>query len=302
MKKYIILLMFLLVSLGFSEQIAGTSVSLIAPEGYVISDRFPGFMKESTGSSIMVSEIDGPYVEVTAGFSDKRQMQARGMTLLEHLSVKVDGQQAMLLNVEQPAYGMLFRKWMLVVDRPNGTALIVATFPKSETRQGEDLKVAILASTFGIPSDPLDALAFVATPVAPFKVAKIMGQNMILSLNGQFPSDNEKSPIMILGLSTSTTPLASDQKAFADHRITQTATVKNVEITERSTPITIGELSGYMTMATAEGNDEAVPVTIYQVVLFDPSGYCMIQGITPSAKKVTYLPAFRKIAESFKLK
>ncbi len=78
--------------------VPGTSVSLPPPAGFIPADRFPGFMKESTGSSIMVSEIPGPYAEVTAGFSDKRQMQARGMTLLDHSSVTVDRQRAMLLN------------------------------------------------------------------------------------------------------------------------------------------------------------------------------------------------------------
>ena len=90
------------------SSIPGTSVSLSPPEGFMPADRFPGFMKESTGSSIMVSEIPAPYAEVTAGFSDKKQMQTRGMTLLSHSSVKVNGQRAMLIHVEQPAYGTLF--------------------------------------------------------------------------------------------------------------------------------------------------------------------------------------------------
>ncbi len=55
-----------------SVAVPGTSVRLPPPEGFMPADRFPGFMKESTGSSIMVSEIPGPYGEVTAGFSNKK--------------------------------------------------------------------------------------------------------------------------------------------------------------------------------------------------------------------------------------
>jgi hypothetical protein len=281
--------------------VPGTSVSLSPPSGFVSADRFPGFMKESTGSSIMVSEIPGPYAEVTAGFSDKRQMQARGMTLLGNSSVKVDGQKAMLLEVEQPAYGTLFRKWMLAVERPGGTALIVASFPKEERKQGEDLKAAILAAAFGKASDPANALAFTATPVDPFQVAKVMGQNMILSPGGRFPLKDENAPFMVLGLSVSEDLTIAEQKAFAERRVVSTATVKNITV-EQTSPITIGRLSGCATTAKGEGEDAATPLTIYQVLLFDESGYCVIQGVTPTTEKGKYIPIFKQIAKTFRMK
>jgi hypothetical protein len=281
--------------------VPGTSVRLSPPGGFVPADRFPGFMKESTGSSIMVSEIPGPYAEVTAGFSDKRQMQARGMTLLGSSSVKVDGQKAMLLEVEQPAYGTLFRKWMLAVERPGGTALIVASFPKTEAKQSEELRAAILAAAFGKPSDPADALTFVATPVAPFQLAKVIGQNMILSPGGRFPLKDEHAPFMVLGLSASEDLAISDQKAFAERRVSNTATVKDITVGQTSS-ITIGDLSGYATTANGLGEDAATPLTIYQVLLFDESGYCVIQGVTPTADKETYVPLFQQIAKTFKMK
>lgn len=281
--------------------VPGTSVSLPPPSGFVPADRFPGFMKESTGSSIMVSEIPGPYSAVTAGFSDKRQMQARGMTLIGNSSVKVDGQTAMLLEVEQPAYGTLFRKWMLVIERPAGTALIVASFPKAEAEQGGELKAAILAAVFGKPSDPAHALAFVATPVTPFQVAKVMGQSMILSPGGRFPLKDENAPFMVLGLSASEDLAIADQRAFAERRVANTATVKDIKV-ELTAPITIGHLSGYATTANGVGEDAATPLTIYQVFLFDKSGYCVIQGVTPTAEKETYVPIFQQVAKTFRMK
>ena len=48
-------------------EVPGTSATLTPPDGFVEATRFPGFIKESTGSSIMISEIPGPYAEVTAG-------------------------------------------------------------------------------------------------------------------------------------------------------------------------------------------------------------------------------------------
>lgn len=305
MKKKSVLLapVFLLItSHVFAGQVPGTSVSISPPEGFVSTDRFPGFMKESTGSSIMVSEIPGPYGEVASGFSDQKRMRAQGMKLLSKSSTKVDNHTAMLLHVEQSAYGTMFKKWLVAVDRTGTTALIVATYPEAQDeQQGESLRVAVLAATFGKPTDPADTLKFTVKPMAPFQVAKVVGQNMILSPDGRFPLKDANVPFMILGLSTSENLVVSDQKAFAEHRVTKTATVKNI-IVNQSIPIKIGDLSGYTTTANGEGADAATPLGIYQVILFDTSGYCVIQGITPSAKKSNYMPIFEKIAKTFKMK
>ncbi len=298
--RYVVILAFV-GSSAMAGQVPGTSVSITPPNGYVVADRFAGFMYEATGSSIMVTEIPGPYVEVTAGFNDKKRMQAQGISLLSKSSVKVDGHTGMLLHIEQSAHGILFKKWMLAVDRSSATTLIVTSYPKVEVKQGKLLKTAILSATFGKASDPIDALNFSVTPSPPFKVAKVFGQNMILSPNGRFPVKDEKVPLMVLGLSISEDLAIPDKKKFSELRVMNTATVKNISINQ-STSIKIGDLAGYVTTAKGEGNDTATPLTIYQVLLFDTSGYCVIQGIVPSAEKNTYMPVFEKVAESFKMK
>ena len=286
---------------AIAGQVPGTSVSLPPPIGFTAADRFPGFTNEATSSSIVVSELPGPYAEVTTGFNDSARMQAQGMTLLSKSSVKVDGHTAMLLHIEQPAYGTIFRKWIVVLDRSRATTFIVASYPKAEAKQEEPLKRAILAATIGNGTDPINALAFSVTPSSPFKIAKVFGQNMILSPDGRFPANGEDVPFMVLGLSMSEDLAISNKKAFAEQRIAKTATVKNITVGQ-TVPITLGQLSGYATTATGIGEDAATPLTLYQVTLFDKSGYCVIQGITPTAQMGTYVPIFEQIATTFRMK
>lgn len=286
---------------AMAGQVPGTSVSITPPNGYVATDRFPGFMNEATGSSIMVSELPGPYSEVTAGFNDKKRMQSQGMSLMGKSSVKLDGNTGMLLHVEQLAYGTIFKKWLVAVDRSSTTTLIVATYPEAAAKQGELLKTAILAATFGKATDPTDALTFSVTPSLPFRVAKVFGQNMILSPNGRFPVKDENVPFMILGLSASEGLSIPDKKKFSERRVSGIAKVKHIAVTQ-SAPIKIGDLSGYVTTAKGRGEDTETLLTIYQVLLFDRSGYFLFQGITPSAERRTYIPIFEATAKSFKMK
>lgn len=289
-------------SQALAEPVPGTTVDIKPPSGYVKAERFSGFMNEATGSSIMVSEIPGPYLEVARGVSDEKRLQAKGMKLLDSSPVEVDGRTAMLLHVEQTAYGTVFKKWLLVVDYSDSTMLVVASYPSAEARKEEHtLKAAVLATSFGMQTDPIAALAFTVKPEAPFQIAKVMGQNLVLSPNGEFPVKNENVPFMVAALSASKGPGIPDKKRFAANHIAQTATVKGISL-QQHTPVTIGHLAGYTTLAEGQGEDSATPITIYQVLLFDSSGYSVIKGVTPSRKRNEYLPLFEKMAASFVLK
>lgn len=124
---------------------------------------------------------------------------------------------------------------------------------------------------------------------------------MILSPNGRFPVKDDSVPFMVIGLSASEDLSISDKKAFSERRVTKIAKIKNIAVAQ-SAPIKIGNLSGYVTTAKGVGESTAPPLTIYQVILFDRSGYYVFQGITPSSEKNTYIPAFEMTAKSFKIK
>jgi hypothetical protein len=129
----------------------------------------------------------------------------------------------------------------------------------------------------------------------------VLGQNVILSPNGQFPLKDKSIPFMVVGLSVTEDLIIEDQKEFAELRIKKVPSVKNITI-QQSTPTTIGLLTGYTTLAEGKSEDTSKQTTVYQVVLFDSSGYCIMIGITPSAKKGEYLPIFKKVAKSFRMK
>ena len=281
--------------------VPGTAVMLRPPAGFVLTDRFPGFLQESTSSSIMVTEIPGPYGEVTRGITDAELAGQKGMTILSNTEAEVDGHPAILLQVEQQAHGLEFKKWIVAVDLAPSTTLIVASYPAATAAdQEEPLREAVLGATFGQRSDPLEALAFTATPVAPLEVAHVMGQNLVLSHEGQFPV-GEGDPLMVIGLSASQGLEVPDKESFAEQRVKQVVGIENVTVVQNE-PVTIAGLPGYTTTATGTGARGEIPLTIFQVILFGSSDYCLIQGITPSASSDTYLPLFKQIANSFEMK
>ncbi|WFP51167.1 hypothetical protein PL263_03860 [Methylomonas sp. EFPC3] len=79
---YCVLACLLFASSANAEPVPGTSVSVTPPEGFTKAERFPGFMNEAIGASIMISEIPGPFAEVSGGFNDPKRVQAQGRNYL----------------------------------------------------------------------------------------------------------------------------------------------------------------------------------------------------------------------------
>jgi hypothetical protein len=297
-----IVALFLTVSTVFAKQISGTSVNITLPESYIESDRFSGLTNEASGSSIVVTELPALFDKAIEVFSDVQRMKKKGMTLINKSPVKISGQNGMLFHVEQPAYGLQYKKWILAIDYNQSTTLIVASYPESASDQESILREALLNATFSQASNPVDTLRFSITPKSPFKVARVFANNnMLVTPNGEFPVNDDLVPFMVIGLSLSDQSPIASKKLFSEDLAKHVATVKNITI-EKTVPVKIGGLSGYETIATGEKEDTQTPLTVYQVILFDNSGYSIIKGLAPKSKKSTILPIFMEMAGSFRFR
>ena len=46
------------------KPVRGTRVVLTPPAGFVVADRFPGYLSQETGASLMVLELPAPFTEI----------------------------------------------------------------------------------------------------------------------------------------------------------------------------------------------------------------------------------------------
>ena len=119
---------------GNRIQIPGTIVSLIPPIGFSKADRFPGFFLREANSSIMVTDMPGPYNEIAKSFN-KIDLSARGMRLIEKKDVTVCEKIGLLLHIAQTANQKVYEKWIVIFGSENVTYLVTATFPQDSPRQ-----------------------------------------------------------------------------------------------------------------------------------------------------------------------
>jgi hypothetical protein len=283
--------------------VPGTKVSLAPPQGFTPAEKFPGFLSEETGASIMVTEMPAPYEKMVGAF-DKDGLATKGMTLLSRKDVTIDGRPSVLLHIRQVAQSIAFLKWIVVTGNEQETALITATFPEEfKTRLSASLEKTVLGAKWDAEAkkDPLEGLNFSVEMDPALKIAGRMTNALMMTRDGALPGKPTDDPLLIVGSAISQVEV-KDGKLFAEARLRKTTSVTDIRI-RKTHEITINGLSGYEIIADARGgSDSEQPIVIYQVVLFDGSSYFIMQGFTASSEQQTYLGAFSRIARSFRKK
>ena len=267
-------------------RVTGTSVALAPPVGFVPSARFPGFERADLQSSLMVTEIPGPVAEVSRGMT-ATSLATRGMPLMSSTRQLVDGRQALLLKVSQLAAGMTVHKWMIVSGEASTTVMIVATFPKEHEPQiGDAAKDSLLTVrwTVGAASpDHFEGLPFRISSTTSLKIAGRMSNMLMLTESGQMSPQGPTAALFVVGASLVPVDL-SDLKAFATTRASQTKQLQSLRLSEQGTTA-IGDETAYELVAQGTDITTGRLVTLYQVVLPDPQGYILMQGMVATTRR-----------------
>lgn len=282
--------------------IAGTRVKLVPPVGFTVSSQFPGYVQESTGASIIVTEFSGSFSEVSASFSNPEKLAQQNLVLLNQEEVIINQQTGLLLQVQQKADEEEFLKWILVLGDEQKTVLIMATLPKIlETFLSEPLKASILSAQWNKETivSPTEGLNFTIVESGNLKFAQRLANILLYTKEGIFPSKNRDDPIFIIGQSVGQA-IIKNKEAFSKERLQETASVTQIKI-EHLQKVVIDELEGYEIIAQGKDIESGQTMVIYQTLLFlDDNTYYVMQGIVSLKSKDYSLIMFKAMTNSFK--
>jgi hypothetical protein len=284
--------------------VRGTKINLAKPEGFVEATNFPGFQQNSTGATLVVTELPGPYKEVSASFTVEN-LKSRGMLLQTTEKVTIDGYNGLLIKFTQEAYGQNYDKLGVLFGDDQETIFIIASFlVEQEKDLLSPMKNSLLSAKWDRKKsvDPFADLDFGISEGDSLKFTKRVQSNLLYTKGGKFPVAVEE-PILIIGKVVSDSPdnAQIDAKAVSEARIKESVENKNIMI-QSGEALTIDNLNGYELVASGEDSATNTPVAIYQVMLFEGKNYYIIQGIVGTKTKDVALVEFKKLARSFKKK
>jgi hypothetical protein len=281
-------------------RVAGTTVSLQPPDGFVASTQFPGFQHAAARASIVVTEMPAPAAEVGAGFT-KEGLAKRGVTLVGSETVSVSGRDARLMQAVQAVEGKPVEKWIVLLGDGSRSVLITASFPSGAAKTlRQPLKQALLSATWSpeLVVGPFDGLSFRITEGAQLKIASRTGNMLLLTENGAKPPVAAGAPFAIAGASPGDAAVGNVE-SFARARIMQINTLSDVTNLKGEAQ-TIDGLSAYELTGDAVDSKSGTPIAIYQLVIADRRQAFIVQGAVARTRAAELLPQFRAIGSSLR--
>jgi len=277
-------------------------LALPKPKGFDKADAFHGFQQESTGASVMLSAIPGPFSEVTKGF-DKPSLAKRGMELRSKKPVKFDSQTGFLLHVAQRAYGRQFLKWLVVFGDEKETKMVTATFPASHaeslSKPLRKVVLSVVVSKSNRETSPLPFSIQAVDGLLPVKKITAMGKVAMFTKNGKIPNTSPDDPMFVIAPSLGNVPIANP-KQFSIQRLHRTAHTDIESVTSIS-KVKIDQLQGFEVIANGQDQDSKAELLVYQLMLFPPDGgYVLMTGLVGKTIGETYLPKFMQMAKTYK--
>ena len=258
-------------------------------------------MLEEAASSVLITEIPGPFSKVSEGFT-AAGFATKGITFISREEVKEKPNAGLLLKLSQQAYGRLFLKWIFVFGSETDTFMVTATFPQElEQQLSIEMKKSVLSSRLSSESqiDPYAGLLFRVKNSSAFKVAKRISNMVLMTKDGIFSPKPNPDPVFIVGSSVSQGMAIDDKEAFSVKRIKTIGTMTNVEIINTSS-IEIDGLKGFEIIANSIHKKSQDAKFVYQIIIFGDTDYYIMQGIAPRSEKERYVKEFKNIALSFK--
>ncbi|QUY40728.1 hypothetical protein I1H34_15550 [Acaryochloris marina S15] len=273
-------------------------VAILQPSGFETAESFYGFQQPSTGASVMVLAIPGPFAEVTQGFT-KTALAEKGMTLHSKELTQVKGQAGVKVYFSQQAYGQEFLKWAVLFGDTKRTTMVVATSPQSHASKLRHSLQTVLQS--------IEPSRMAAAPL-PFKIEAVadlaqvqgvaMGNTALFTRNGTIPTATPNDPMFIVALSIGEV-FVGNRKEYARRRLLETAQTE-IGSVQTTIPITIDGLEGYELTATGKDQKSQTHLMVYQVMLFpDEGGYILMAGMVGQQQAKNYLPEFKAMAQTF---
>lgn len=278
--------------------IAGTKYSMMVPSGYKASTSFNGFQNPTTGGSILLIEIPGPFDTVVKSLTPE-MFRNEKMELISTEKVAVNKDSGILIKLTQPSNGITYNKMILVFGNGEKTVMVNTILPENSKGDEPRLREALFSISFNQEQDedPLSAAAFsVNTEGSGLIVVKYLAGSLFYSADGRLPT---KTATMLVGNSFGAVAI-SDPADYAEQRLKKLPRGEFNGIKQKQS-LRIDSLDGYEIIAYGK-SEENKPELVYLTLLFKPDGgYYIINGMSGD-EFPAWEEKFKRIARSFKRK
>jgi len=290
----------------------GSRLGLVPPAGMVASDKFDGFVDPEKDAAILITVLPAtayPQIEKTL---DVEALRKKGVNLEKREPMQLSFGKGFLLTGRQVADKTRYRKWLLVAEAADLTALVTVQVPEPNSAYPDRVVRAALATlsirTKVPEAEELDLLPFLVGDLAGFHVDDVLrGRALMLS---DRPNDKDApkeagaetlDARLLIAAVPGASPEPDNRANFAKSAFNEIGGIRDINVTV-SEPLRISGQSGYQTMAEAKDARTGTNVMVVQWLRFGGGGYLQMVGIARADAWPRALARLRTVRDSVELR
>jgi hypothetical protein len=279
------------------KPVNGTNIFMVPPILFDVSNNFKGFQNAADPTSmIMVLEIPGPFSEVSKGFNAE-MLNARGMEFKTKKEIMVGKFNGLLIELDQPANGIIFSKHILLYGNEKSSTLINGVYLRDSLRLGQKIKESILTTFVDVTvkTNPRQALNYSLNEnIGGLKLIAVTGNGMLFNRDLKMPTESSDKATLVTDKSFLRIAI-QDKKLFCISRLNKYPGDYSVLVNKGINEVTIDSLKGFELYAKNNEEDEEM----YQVILFDKNGdYYIFTGTYESGNQLA-ISDLRNVIQTF---
>jgi hypothetical protein len=284
----------------------GFRVGLVPPPGMIPSPAFPGFVDAQRKAAILIGEFPAEaYAEVEQGLTTNAQKAGfteesrENLTLTEGKGVLVIGQQAI--------QGIPVRRWLLVAETADITALVSVEVQKAAVDNTTDASIRSALDSLKVRAvvpneEQLTLLPYNLKDLAGFRIVQAAPTGAALLTDGPKNSiDLTEQPAMIITIVPAVPEMGADRSSFARLALAGVPGVKDMHI-ERMEPMRISGQQGHEMVLSAKDAKHDTELTVIQWLRFGSSSSVRVVGIARKDDWQNLFPRFRVVRDGLEPK
>lgn len=286
----------------------GSSIGLEPPPGFTPSSSFSGFEDARTRSSLLLAELPAvSFTEIRERFS-AGVLATQGLTETGRRSLRIAGNDALLIEGTQTTRGVTFSRWVLLLAASDFTGMVTANIMEQPLRPESAAAVTAALESIVVrrpdPAAQRAALpyAFEETPRLQFQAA-MAGNGAVLSSPGtqtMEPARRLEQPSLIIVTSLERVVFPRDPRATAEAALRGLPHYRDLALEPVTEPEVAG-LRAVRTEARAIRLSDGSPRRLVQWMIFLPEGgYLRAIAEAPEAGFEAMRPEFEQLVASLR--
>ena len=280
-------------------------LGLVPPPGMTLSKSFAGFEDADKDAAILLAaQPAAAYADIEKNITPEA-LKKEGITFEKRDTITLGFGRGVLISGRQTGGKTRYRKWLLVAEAKDLTALANAQVPEQEKAYSDaTMRSALmsLAVRDAVPdAEKLSLLPFTLGDLAGFRVDSVLPGRAVMLADE--PGEPPHSPDVRLFVAAFAGGPRDPQNPgdFARVAFEQIVGIKDVQIT-MSEPLRLGGQPGFQTLAQAKDATSDKDIMVAQWLRFGGGGFLQMIGIARADLWVGALARFRQVRDSVQIK